>query len=426
MSETPNITTPPSGHPAISAPINRTRPEDLLEAYDRVEKGKVDEVKKEVDKQAKVAKELPKKIAADKLVEKLEERDAVEPTEAPAEESEGLTEEAGEEAEAKLPSVKAKINDEEIDIPEDALIPIKIGSQEKNIKLAHVIKFYENQSKSFAHLDRQNSLLDAKQKAFYKEYQQLDAVGEQIVKHAVQGQVEPVVRLMAALSQKTKGLDPVDLEYRLLEGLTKTAETWKNMTPDQKAAYLSQRKAALADEKLKVYSEREKAQEAISKTESEIRTLCAEHGLSESDFYGAYKALVDNQVGPGKLWASEAEIQAKDVIGLHQRALAHQAIQKERPELLTADPEILDHLQEIIQGQAGLTVEDVREILRTALGAPSRSVENLNRKVAKTRSQIQAAQIGKAKSQNSNVQDDYLSFYKQEFGKRRVLPMVKR
>ena len=428
-----------SSSPSVVTPLPKaTTPDDLLAMYDEEVVETKEEVSKEVEKQAKVAEELPKKILSNKLVKSLEQKEqstVPQPEDETSEEDEGgdESEEGSEEAseedqeteevKSEVKAFKAKHGEEELDIPEEAVIPVKVNGKDVNLKVKDAVQAFVRQDEFNRKMDSRVSSVVHREKKLEQELGTIKERAEGVIRLAAQGDFIPGVRALAKMVGLTQHSEVVQLEKAMMENLDSIRKVWTEMTPEQRDAYLANRRAEEANKELQATRESTQRQQSETQLQQKVQTLMQQSGVTEEIFWGHFKTLVENAVGEGQLFAKPDDIRPEDVITYHKQVelvrKVDTALKKVNPALL--EQPIADEVINLVAGHDEFTVEDIEQIVRDALGAPSKTVENLNRKVEQANSRglrTQLKQVSSTKKADTQTDDE---MYEHFFGRRQVI-----
>lgn len=413
MSET---LTPASVEQVVVRP---TTADDLLSMYEEETATKADDVSKEVEKQAKVAQELPKKLVSDQLVKSLEQKpDEISEPEVETEELQEQPEQEQQKEAQKdeTPKVKAKLGDQDVDIPEQAVIERKIGKKTVQFQVKDAIDAFMQKEVFNREMDTRVQRVSAKERQLQESYNEIKRKSGAIANLAKKGEWIPTIKALAKLAVGNTGLDPVEFEKACLDSLNQTYQVYQKMTPEQREVYFAKRQAEAATEEANKLKQVTSQQQAIQEVEQEIAQIEAQHGISKQRFYQLYKNLVDNQVGEGGKFKTVEEIEPKDVVQFHQD-IQHigritEAAEKVSP-ALAEDDEFCREVFKLTKDHPDFTVDDFEQIIRDALKQPSRSVENLNRKVATADSNSLRTQLnqGSSKTGKNDVDSELEEFF---------------
>lgn len=415
--------------PSVAAPIPRqTTADDLLEMYAQEDQVKSDEVNVEVEKQARVAEELPKKIVANKLVKNLENKSEAESVlngeeNGNQEADEKASEENQEAGKEEVKAFKAKLGDSEVDIPEEATITQKIGNKDVSFKVADAVKAFVGQETFNRNMDRRVQAVTSKETKLRSEYEQIKTKAGNLTQLAKRGEWVPVIKSLAKMAAGNSDLDVVELEKQCLESLENIRKLYSDMTPEQRELYYANRRAEAAKEEAKTLREQNQHKEAVAQIEREIDQLCTANALEKDRFYKLFETLSQNNVGDGKKFSSADEIEPKHVLEFHQDiqhlGKVQDAVSRVN-EALIDDDDFCREMFELTRSHQEFTVEDLESIIRDALSTNSQSIENLNRKVQQANSQNLRTQLsqGGSKGQTSEIdeelEEDFLRTSKRE------------
>lgn len=189
-------------------------------------------------------------------------------------------------------TVKAKFNDTEIDLDEDALIPVTINGQEE----LWTLKELRNQQsgkvaydKKFSELDRIRKEVTQKDKSLQETNQLIKSIFEE---------KDPTIKIFK-MSQLI-GADPVEFRNNFLSENMKILEKWYSMSEDERKADAREYEARIQKHRADTLEARLKDQEAEKDLMKRVESVRASHKISEEDFFGTLDKL-NAQVELGKL-----------------------------------------------------------------------------------------------------------------------------
>lgn len=401
----------------------KTTPEDLLSIYEQEDAQESEEISREAEKQAKIQEEVPKKLLANQLVKNLEKAEKEE-TQLAEQKEDDLHQEKEEEV-APAPEVKAfkaKHGDVELEIPEEAVIPVKVNNKDVSLKVKDAVAAYVRQDEFNRNMDRRVGAVTQKERRFEQELNSIKSKAESVVKLAAQGDFFPGVRALANMAGITSHSDVVELEKVMLDNLEDLRKVWSDMNPEQRNAYLANRRAEEAQKELERERNKSKKVETESQLNSEIKQAISQAGIDENSFWSLFKELVDNAVGEGKTFSDPREITPTDVVNFHRQvevvSKVEQALNMVEPELVN-QPIADEVIKMVLANDDDMSVEDIVHVVREARNAPSKTVENLNRKVEQANSRglrTQLKQVSSAKKAEEKQVDDEM--YEHFFGRR--------
>lgn len=399
---TDEITSTPSAS-SPSIPLGKsTSPEDLLKMYDEEPIEEAAEIEAEVEKQAKIAEEVPKQIAINKVFKKLDE--------AAAKIEESQTEEPQEDVvPTEKKSIKAKIDDQDLDIPEEALITQTLpNGKEISFKVTEAVQAMLQQEDFNRTMDSRTSKVAQRERIMEAQASEVVTKARSIASMAAQGDIVPAITLLAKMAAGNTGLDPIEYEKKFWGALEASKTLFTKMTPEQREVYFANRKA---EELEKTIQERDReANRAKIEQQSwgELQKIEQKYGVSPEEILSVYKVLQENVVGPGKRFASAEDILPKD-IDHYLASRTHvenleKAIDKVTQEIGLdkidlKDPDLFQTLfNETFGNEVFSTVEALEEALLKHYGSQSQKVENLKRKVEKVKTKDFQAQFKQGSS----------------------------
>jgi hypothetical protein len=421
MSEEMNTSSQVTGESGDLPVIKQTTADDLLSMYDQEVVSAKEEVDKEVDKQAKIQEELPKKIIANKVLKDLEQKEdsstklmgeaeaPKEPAEKAEEEQNGEESEEQSEEEQKglqVKAFKAKLGDKELDIPEDAEIPVKVNNKDFSLKVKDAVTAFVKQDEFNRNMHRRISVVDSKEKKLQAEYSSINDKARQVVEMVQSGDFLNSIKSLAKVAGIDSESDQVALEKAFFNQLGELNKVWGEMNPQQREVYFAKREAEELKKRLDVTKQQSERARLEQELVREVDDLCKQHQISMEDFNGYYRTLAEELVGEGKQWANVHEIQPADVINYHRQVgtmkAIHEALAEEKSsEMYDSYSEAMDNIA-VMSLEQGLDKQQIKELTKDIVKAikskqPNKAAENLNRKVAKSG---QTQQLNPANSAN--------------------------
>lgn len=395
-----------SSHPQVVPLAKSTTPEDLLAIYEAEDATKTSEVDTEAEKQAKIQEEVPKKIVANKLKKQLD--DTNKETEPEGDSTADVSKETKTQAAARL--FKAKHGDVELDIPEDAEIPLVVNGKNANFKVKDIIQDFSNLETRSRQLDQRFSRATSREKAFETDLSHMQAKVGEILTKVESGDVFTAIKFLGDFC----GKNPADVERVLFENVDKISAVWGKMSKQERENYLIQRKSEFLEKQLTETNQKVEFDKGIREIKSTIQTFCKQENITEEDYLQLYQELVNSKVKP------ESEIVPEDVIG-YMHGMQHfgrvvQALESIDPKL-AEDRDLFKMVVDLTKEHSDWTVEDLQKVIRDAITtADPQTVENLNRKVQKSKISVAGPGQGTSKKEDE-IEEDLNNFF---FGKRTV------
>ncbi len=288
--------------------------------------------------------------------------------------------------EVTLKSLKAKLGDKEVDLPEEAVLSEKIGDKEVTFTVKDAIKAWKGQEDFNRNMDRRSTSLSQKEKALQAQYQGLNAKAKQVVDMAVSGDFYSTVRALAQMAAGQSGLDIETFEKQYLDQLENQQKLWSNMTPEQREIFKAQKKAELlAEENQRLKGQSQEVSQA-QQLQQQINALCQQANVGVDDFWKTYEALAENEVGEGKRWRTKNEISPEQVIYYSALTKHVQQVESLASEAGINDTAIIDEIIEVTKDK-GFSAEQIKRVIEEsglAVNARPAAIENLNRRAQKS------------------------------------------
>lgn len=360
----------------VTAPIKPTTADDLLSMYEE-EAAPAEESVEEV-KTASVATPAPKEKAA-------------EPTT------------AKEEA-AKI--LKAKYQDKDLDIPEEATFVAQLDGKDVKIKAKEAVDFYLNREKHNREIDRRYSLVDKKEKQYEYQTRNLVEKSNEIFREFQKGDSLSGVKALAKLLGKDDPESLIAVEKAFLEQSTKYGKLFGEMTEEQRQQFFLSRKAEVLEEELKRKATAESRERGRAALVNHINELRQQHGIEESEFLDTYGAMREHSVGEGKDFKSINDIGPEHVVAQIRVNRHWNKVITAAKEAGLASDAAIEEVAKLTASSPNLEIKDIVDLIKkSGIVLPRQSVENLNRKVAK--SSNGAAQSRQANSTKNEKAEGY-------------------
>lgn len=377
--ETPTVNTATVQSPTAAKPYD----DEMLEAYE------AEAVESETEEKP-VVQEAPK----------VEE----------PEESTDKPEESEEKAEETPKSTK---DDKIIDGVEELSLKKIINGKEVEFKIKDAVQAYTKQEEFNRNMDRRISEVSRREKSWQLDQNEFKGKVSKVIEAAQAGDFVSGIRALAKIAAGKSDLDVVKFEKDYFEQLDKVRDVYTKMTPEQREAYFAKRSAAEARAEADRLKGENANKEAQSQLEVQVQQLQQQHGLSQDEFWGNYKALADSLVGEGKKFNSPNEITADDVVKYSLEVRHWEKVYQAAEALGIEDEAILEETHKITSVDRSLTVDEIREVIKQAglakVAEPD-VVENLNRKARSSGSSSAASSTKKQNGKVEGLEEEDLEF----------------
>lgn len=400
-------------NPSVTPQFKQTSADDLLEHYEQEGKTATEEVTQEAEKQAKIELEVPKQIAAEQIVKKLEAKEeakAEEPPPAPP-------------AEEEFAYKANKPSGEEITIPADISFThdYENGKQVK-FTVDDAINAYVERDTFNRTAQERASNIGRREKALETEVQQIVHNARHVTEQFMQGNVFEALSALARMAGKNAGMDPVELQIQAIESATKVAETWRNLSPEQKELFKERQKAAEYKRAFERQNQSAQRTEQQRQLEAHVSNLSRELGVTQEGFLDAYGELLE-LVGPQGKFRSPEEIQPEHVqhyVRFSQNRTKIGKLADEVAQGLSQNYDFIDEVSFMLANDPSMSDNDIKDVIRYVSNKQSPAVESLNRKVQATQAAGLRTQLSEASSPKKQEDSLEEELYKEFFGNRRL------
>lgn len=353
--------------------------DELEEVTKAPKKAKKEEPKEEKAEKVEKSKDLTSDTDKGK---KAESKEAKEPK---AEPKESKEEAKASEVPEKPPrkTIKAKYADTELDLDEEALVPVKINGKEELVQIKDILGNYSGK----VAWDKKFSELDVNRKNIAAQELKVKEISNAI--KSIYDEQDPQIKMfrMAQLA----GIDPVEFRQKFFNENISLLEKYYSMTEDERKADALAYEASIHKHRADTLEKSVKEKEAYEALQTKVAQLRERHQISESDFVDAYDRLEaqakNGQIDP-KLITPEYIIEAVQLDRLWGAA-------SEKLEALELDwnqQTKIQNLQKLVTNahQLGLKPEDMAEMVDELWG-----IKKAQKKIEEKKKQNQEFTSGK-------------------------------
>ncbi len=253
-------------------------------------------------------------------------------------------------------TIKAKYADNELELDEEAVVPVKINGKEELVQIKDLLGNYSGKvawDKKFSELDQNRKTISAKELKL-KEM-------EDLVKQVYEEQ-DPNIK-MFKMSQLA-GIDPVQFREKFFNENISLLEKYYSMTEDERKADALAYEANVHKMRADTLEKSIKEKQDFESLSSKVAQLRASHSVSEPEFVAKYDQLeqmVQNGHLDGKVVTPEYIIETIKVDRLYNAA----AEKLETLELGWNQQEKFQKLQKLVMNanQLGMKPEDMAEMV---------------------------------------------------------------
>lgn len=180
-------------------------------------------------------------------------------------------------------TIKAKYQDAELDLDEDAVIPVTINGKQEFVPVKDLMSNYSGKTA----WDRKFTDLSKVQKQTQSERQKLDQASQKI--KAIFEEKDPQFKMfrMAELA----GVSPIEFRQKFFDENLPLLEKWYSMSEDERKADALAYEAKYHKYRADTLEGATKREQAHRELSSQIESLRARHNVSEDEFVGTYDNL---------------------------------------------------------------------------------------------------------------------------------------
>lgn len=295
------------------------------------------------------------------------------------------SEEKSKEAKAEIKRLKLKHADQELDIPLDVQVPVKVDGKTENVTLQEALARYSQQKhldKLFQDYKKDKSSFDAERSKMNKT---IERVNDLLVnKKDIRGFIELVAEPL--------GLDASQVYQEMREKLEAQFEEAQALSPEERKAKSLEEEVAYYRQKQEAAKQQKLQQQEMQNLESEVQTVLESSQMDKQTFVKAFDELVSLGFKPEDLTPKQ--------IGAYYRnmqtiTLVEQRLGEKNPEL-AKDPKTVEKLAELaIQTKA--TPEEIEAVIEELYSsdADRKLAKKINKSLAKAASQTPVKNPGK-------------------------------
>jgi hypothetical protein len=384
----------------------------LLDAYDEVDSAETNIIEDAADKAVRATEVAAKKVAAKEIVKSLESKGDGEDSEgAGADGAKETVPGDGDSGDTAEEIVEAMINGEKVDIPRKAEFEIEVDGKMTKVSLEEAIQARVGQEKFNKTIEQRLSYANQRELRVDNKVSNILNKAQEVVEVAKTGDPLPALRALARMVAAGNEVEAVEIERQFLEKMETVTSVWTRMNPEQRKAYFAEQRAKAAEEKAARLENDVVTTNSVRQAHAEVQTICKEIGLEVEQFQSLYhEFIIPNLVGPGKEFESVEQIGPREVAQVHIKYSSMQKVNEAAAEVspeLSKDTEFMEELFRQAVQNPSWQKEDIKYIIAQITNTPSKSVQNLNRKVerAKTQRLNSSLKQGSAARKGENVDE---------------------
>jgi hypothetical protein len=377
-----------------------------------VESAETNIIENAADKAVKVNEVAAKKAAAKEVVKSLESKgDGEDSEESGADGAKETVPGDGDSGDTAQEIVEAFINGEKVDIPRKAEFEIEVDGKMTKVSLEEAIQARVGQDKFNKTIEQRLSYANQRELRVDNKVSNILNKAQEVVEVAKTGDPLPALRALARMVAAGNEVEAVEIERQFLEKMETVTNVWTRMNPEQRKAYFAEQRAKAAEEKAARLEKDVVTTNSVREAHAEVQNICKEIGLEVEQFQSLYhEFIIPNLVGPGKDFETIEEIGPREVAQVHIKYSSLQKVNEAAAEVspeLSKDTEFMEELFRQAVQNPSWQKEDIKYIIAQITNTPSKSVQNLNRKVerAKTQRLNSSLKQGSAARKGENVDE---------------------
>ena len=199
---------------------------------------------------------------------------------------------AADDLEKQIKKIKAKYNENEYELEEDSLLPVKINGKEEMVPIKDIMNNYSGKvawDKKFSELDQIRKSTSTKELKI-KEI-------ENLIKSAYDEQ-DPNMK-MYKIAQLV-GMDPIEYRNKFFNDNISMLEKWYSMTEDERKADALAYEANIHKHRADTLEKSIKEKQDLESLRSKVNQLRERHQVSEQEFLDKYEQF-DKQIKTGSM-----------------------------------------------------------------------------------------------------------------------------
>lgn len=320
-----------------------------------------------------------------------------------------VKEETPKEEETEVPPEKTEAKSKEGDKVDDGFenVPVKrlINGKEVEFKIKDAIEAYVAKEDFNRKMDQRITHITQRERAWAQDQNQFKDRVNKVIEVAQKGDFVTAIKALAKVAVGNTGLDVTEFEKAYFEQLDKVRDVYTKLTPEQREAYFAKRAAQEAKAEAEALKTEKTINSQKTALETQVKSLQEAHGVAEQEFWGTYKLMEENLVGPDKPLKDVSQITPEGVIQMALQTRHESKVLEAGKKLGVTDDAILTEVSRITSVNPSLTVEDITKVIESSgllkTAAPA-AVENLNRKAGKSNTRF--SQGSSTKKENGKIE----------------------
>ena len=288
---------------------------------------------------------------------------------------------------------------------EEATLKKAVNGKEVEFKVKDAVDAFVKREEFNRNMDRRVQAVTQKERAFTQGQEGFKNEIVKVIQQLQEGDFVNGIRSIAKLGVVGSQLQPVELERKYFDQLSKIGDIYSKLGPEAQEAWWTKRKLADVEEKANRYEQEKDFGNKTNQLVEKVKALQSQYQVPDEEFGSNFGAMRKLLVGEGKLFKSEHDIQPEDVIK-YTMAVRHETkVAEAGMKVGINDDAILNMVSSITRGRPDLTEDDIAKIIEQSgivKTANPTAVENLNKKAGKFKSQF--SQVSSTKEKNGKIE----------------------
>lgn len=199
--------------------------------------------------------------------------------------------EDGEEPKAKeepaRKKIKAKYADDELDIDEEALVPVKVNGKDEFVQVKDLLSNYSGKTA----WDQKFTEVHKMKKEALNYQSKLDETAKAI--QAIYNEQDPDMRMFKMA--QVAGLNPIEFRQKFFDGNISLLDKYYNMTDDERKADALAFEAKFHKHRADTLDAQSKQEQSYKELSAKVSDIRARHQISESEFANTFDALMAHE-----------------------------------------------------------------------------------------------------------------------------------
>lgn len=296
-------------------------------------------------------------------------------------------------------TVKADLDGQQFEVPADAVVDVSVNGKTVPVKVRDALKAYSGQQEFNRNADARVHQITKRERELVESKNSINNYFTDIINKAAEGDIFGIFE-KAALA---KGQDPVELEKKILQDITEVVHVYTKLTPEQQQAYFAERRAEHYKRQLDASrSDAERAQRG-REFHAAVEKVQQSWGLNQDEMGQFIQEMLDEGVSADKI--TPQALNGYIYANVHHMRVM-EGISKVDKSLAQND-RFVEYISNITANETTFTIDDIAEVVQSALQQPPKAVQNLSQKVLENKTLRSQLEHGNSNNR-SDAEDEEL------------------